>query len=122
MWALASILLEVLSGFPLWLSLKSRIVTLKNKSIFGSGIFGVAYRDNLKILERQQQLLKGCDIQTAIRKLKKGFDVSKSLEWLNNAYFLDLFEKGWVVLDLLLLDIAFRVVGDTQGVVAILRF
>lgn len=52
MWALASILLEILSGFPLWLSLKSRIVTAKNRSINGMGLFGVASRDSGKILEK----------------------------------------------------------------------
>ena len=52
MWALASILLEVLSGFPLWLSLKSRIVTENGKGIFGVGLFGVALRDSAKILDK----------------------------------------------------------------------
>jgi len=52
MWALASILLEILSGFPLWLSLKSRIITAKNKTINGVGLFGVASRDSNKILEK----------------------------------------------------------------------
>jgi hypothetical protein len=33
-WALGSILMEVLSGFPLWLSLKGKIVTQEGKSIF----------------------------------------------------------------------------------------
>jgi dual specificity tyrosine-phosphorylation-regulated kinase 2/3/4 len=58
MWALASILLEVLSGFPLWLSLKSRVLSLENRSIINYGMFGVAGRDNQKILVKQQQLLK----------------------------------------------------------------
>jgi len=54
MWALASILLEVLSGFPLWLSLKSRVLSLENRSIINYGMFGVAGRDNSKILVKQQ--------------------------------------------------------------------
>lgn len=54
MWALASTLLEILSGFPLWLSLKSRVLTLENRSIINYGMFGVAGRDNSKILAKQQ--------------------------------------------------------------------
>jgi dual specificity tyrosine-phosphorylation-regulated kinase 2/3/4 len=53
MWALASILLEILSGFPLWLSLKSRVMSIEGRSIINYGMFGVAGRDNGKILVRQ---------------------------------------------------------------------
>ena len=53
MWALGSILLEILSGFPLWLSLKSRMITDKNRSVMGHGLFGVSGRDSIKILEKQ---------------------------------------------------------------------
>lgn len=53
MWALASILLEVLSGFPLWLSLKSRVMSIEGRSIINYGMFGVAGRDNGKILVKQ---------------------------------------------------------------------
>ena len=91
MWALASILLEVLSGFPLWLSLKSRIVTKKNKGIFGVGLFGVACRDNGKILDKQMKLLKGTDLRALISTLKQGFDVDKQNEWLCNNEFMDLY-------------------------------
>lgn len=53
MWALASVLLEVLSGFPLWLSLKSRVMSMEGRSIINYGMFGVAGRDNGKILNKQ---------------------------------------------------------------------
>lgn len=53
MWSLGSILLEVLSGFPLWLSLKSRILSLDGRSTINFGLFGVAGRDNGKILNKQ---------------------------------------------------------------------
>ena len=53
MWALGSILVEILSGFPLWLSLKSRVLTPDGRSIVNFGLFGVAGRDNLKILNKQ---------------------------------------------------------------------
>lgn len=59
MWALASVLLEIMSGFPLWLSLKSRVITMKGNSIINFGLFGVSGRDNGKILAKQQQLFKG---------------------------------------------------------------
>lgn len=46
MWSLGSILVEILTGFPLWLSLKSRVVTADNRSIINIGLFGVAGRDH----------------------------------------------------------------------------
>lgn len=53
MWSLGSIILEILSGFPLWLSLKSKVLTSEGRSIINYGLFGVAGRDNLKILSKQ---------------------------------------------------------------------
>ena len=52
-WSLGSILLEVLSGFPLWLSLKSRVQSLEGYNKINYGLFGVAGRDNAKILVKQ---------------------------------------------------------------------
>ena len=52
-WSLGSILLEVLSGFPLWLSLKSRVLSLEGQSKINMGLFGVAGRDNAKIMTKQ---------------------------------------------------------------------
>lgn len=52
-WSLGSILIEILSGFPLWLSLKSRIKSMDgSRSIVNYGIFGVSGRDNGKILQK----------------------------------------------------------------------
>ena len=51
-------MLEILTGFPLWLSLKSRVSTVNGKSIIGMGLFGVQGREGKKILVKQQQLLK----------------------------------------------------------------
>ena len=52
-WSLGSILLEVLSGFPLWLSLKSRVLALDGQtSRINVGLFGVAGRDNAKIMAK----------------------------------------------------------------------
>ena len=55
-WSLGSILLEIISGFPLWLSLKARVKSLDNRSIINYGIFGVSGRDNGKILQKQNQI------------------------------------------------------------------
>jgi dual specificity tyrosine-phosphorylation-regulated kinase 2/3/4 len=51
-WSLGSILVEIFSGFPLWLSLKSRVLTKDGRSIVNFGLFGVAGRDNGKILKK----------------------------------------------------------------------
>jgi dual specificity tyrosine-phosphorylation-regulated kinase 2/3/4 len=52
MWSFGAILLEIVSGFPLWLPLKGRIVHPKGRDIMGTGIFGVAGRNNKKIILR----------------------------------------------------------------------
>jgi hypothetical protein len=46
-------LLEILTGFPLWLSLKGRVATSNGKSIIGTGLFGVQGREGKKILLKQ---------------------------------------------------------------------
>jgi dual specificity tyrosine-phosphorylation-regulated kinase 2/3/4 len=73
MWSLGSILVEILSGFPLWLSLKSRVRTLDNRSVMNVGLFGVAGRDNAKICKKQHELL-GHGIQQLMKTLRNGFD------------------------------------------------
>ena len=72
-WSLGSILLEVLSGFPLWLSLKSRVLSLDGHSKINMGLFGVAGRDNAKIMTKQNQLF-GQGLGNLMTILKKGFD------------------------------------------------
>lgn len=52
-------MVEILSGFPLWLSLKSRVVTREGRSIVNVGLFGVAGRDNSKILKKQTEIMGG---------------------------------------------------------------
>lgn len=88
MWSLGSILVEVLSGFPLWLSLKSRVLSLDGHSIINYGLFGVAGRDNVKILNKQNQLL-GSGFNSLLLTLKKGFNFTDQI-WVNNKTFLDL--------------------------------
>lgn len=91
MWSLGSILMEVLSGFPLWLSLKSRVMTLEGRSIINYGMFGVAGRDNLKILNKQNQIL-GQGLPSLIATLKKGFEYSGQ-SWTQEKPFADLLQK-----------------------------
>lgn len=51
-WSLGSILIEILSGFPLWLSLKGKVISVDGRNIMNYGIFGVSGRDNAKILQK----------------------------------------------------------------------
>mmetsp|Transcript_47529 Transcript_47529/g.62859 ORF Transcript_47529/g.62859 Transcript_47529/m.62859 type:complete len:119 (+) Transcript_47529:2181-2537(+) len=66
MWSLGAILLELLTGIPLWMSLKCRAVTQTGKQLFGMGIFGVQGRQNKKIIAKQNSQLK--NLQSTLRK------------------------------------------------------
>ena len=90
-WSLGSILLECLSGFPLWLSLKSRVITLEGRSIINTGLFGVAGRDNGKILNKQNQLLSN-GFPGLLIQLKKGFDIGGNI-WTKDKVFLNLLSE-----------------------------
>ena len=70
MWSLGSILVEILSGFPLWLSLRSRVQTLDKRSVINYGLFGVSGRDNSKILKKQLEIL-GNGINSLVKCLKQ---------------------------------------------------
>jgi len=50
MWSLGAILLELLTGIPIWMSLKCRAQTHTGKSLVSLGIFGVQGRQGKKIL------------------------------------------------------------------------
>ena len=71
-------MLEIFSGFPLWLSYKSRVEALDGRSVVNYGIFGVSGRDNAKILKKQNLLFgeKGGEegIKTLKAALKKSYD------------------------------------------------
>ena len=55
------------------------------------GLFGVAGRDNTKIMSRQNQLF-GQGIANLIDVLKKGFDFTGNM-WTSDADFIDLFKQ-----------------------------
>ena len=80
MWSLGNILVEILSGFPLWLSLKGRVISLNGQSIVNYGIFGVSGRDNGKIYKKQCILFGDKGGTEAIMNLKaalkKNYDYS----------------------------------------------
>lgn len=65
-WSFGIILLEIVTGFPIWMSLKCRLKTSSGKNIVGTGLFGVQGREGKKILLKQQQVLK--NIRTTLRK------------------------------------------------------
>jgi dual specificity tyrosine-phosphorylation-regulated kinase 2/3/4 len=88
MWSLGSILVEILSGFPLWLSLKSRVIGLDGRSITNYGLFGVAGRDHSKILKKQIEIL-GHGYQSLLQTFKKGFDY-RGQQWLADKSFVDM--------------------------------
>ena len=89
-WSLGSILVELITGFPLWLSLKSRVKSLDGRSIINYGIFGVAGRDNGKILAKQNQIFgpkQGMDKLKAA--IKKGYDYTGN-KLFDNTRFINL--------------------------------
>eukprot|EP00347_Sterkiella_histriomuscorum_P016998 403351053 len=99
-WSLGAILLEMVSGFPLWLSYKGRIVkeSLRNSmnqsqtpqsSACMTGLFGIQGRIPKKIKQKQIQT-----VQNLKQTLKKQFQSELCLGSLNtNELFLDLLSK-----------------------------
>ena len=57
-WSLGALMIEIMTGFPLWLSMKGRMQTAQGKSIIGTGMFGVQGREGKKILAKQMQILR----------------------------------------------------------------
>ena len=55
------------------------------------GLFGVAGRDNSKIMQKQNQLM-GPGIMNLLQVLKKGYGLGGS-KWVNDQSFLDLFQQ-----------------------------
>eukprot|EP00347_Sterkiella_histriomuscorum_P022827 403337002 len=87
-WSLGSILLEILTGFPIWLSLKSRVKSLDGRHLINYGIFGVQGRDNQKILQKQITVLSN-GMANMKKQIKKGFDTTSNLLF-DNQEFIDI--------------------------------
>jgi len=84
-WSIGSILIEILSGFPLWLSLKSRVLSLDGRSIVNYGIFGVSGRDNTKIFKKQNALFGDKGGSQGISNLKAS--LKKNYDWSGTNLF-----------------------------------
>jgi serine/threonine protein kinase len=52
-WSLGIIVLEIVTGFPVWMSLKCRVQTSYNKQVIGMGMFGVPGREGKRIRAKQ---------------------------------------------------------------------
>ena len=77
-------MLEIATGFPVWMSLKCRVSTIDGKSVLGSGLLAVQGREGKRILAKQQQILK--NIPQLLRKYEcYGLD--------RDPLFIDLIEK-----------------------------
>ena len=83
MWSLGAILLEVLTGFPLWLSLKGRLEK-SDRDVIGMGMLRVPGRSNAKIIQKQKATLRNLD--ATLRK----FD---SWNLCRNPEFMDLLKQ-----------------------------
>lgn len=85
MWSIGALILEIITGFPLWLSLKGRIRSIGGKNIFGMGIFGVQGRDCKKIYQKQKNLLSN-GLKNSLKKYDwNGYD--------NDYEFMDLLSR-----------------------------
>ncbi len=58
MWSAGAVLLEILTGFPLWLSLKARVELAPNKNLISHGVFAVQGKAPEKILQKQKEAIE----------------------------------------------------------------
>lgn len=56
-WSLGSVLLEIVSGVPLWMSLKT-IVNRKNQEVIRYGLFAIKGRAFDKIIKQQLDVVQ----------------------------------------------------------------
>ena len=66
MWSLGVVLLEFLTGIPIWMSYKCRPVSHNSNQPPTTGIFAVQGRDAHKILQKQQFVLQ--NLTLALKK------------------------------------------------------
>jgi len=78
MWSLGAIILELVVGFPLWLSLKGRVMKAGGGGQCTTGLFGVAGRLPKKISQRQVQLIR--TLGPSLKKMKKDSSIPKVME------------------------------------------
>ncbi len=51
MWSLGCVILEIITGVPIWMSLKCKI-TIDNKIIMATGLFAAKGRGNESIIQK----------------------------------------------------------------------
>jgi dual specificity tyrosine-phosphorylation-regulated kinase 2/3/4 len=51
-WSFGCIMLEIITGCPIWMSLKSRVVTSDGRTYLGHGLFASTGRQNKKIIAK----------------------------------------------------------------------
>lgn len=59
-WSLGSVLLEIVSGIPLWMSLKT-IVKRKHQEVIRYGLFAIKGRAFDKIIKQQLEVVQHMD-------------------------------------------------------------
>jgi hypothetical protein len=50
-WALGVIIIEIITGFPVWMVVKCKCITALDTPKVGAGVFGVKNRELFKILD-----------------------------------------------------------------------
>jgi serine/threonine protein kinase len=56
-WSLGVILLEIITGYPVWMAVKCKLMTATNKPKVGQGIFAVKDREPLRIIAAQKKFM-----------------------------------------------------------------
>lgn len=54
-WSLGIILVEIITGYPVWLSIKCKMTTAHGKVKVGQGVLGSKKRSNADIMEAQKK-------------------------------------------------------------------
>jgi serine/threonine protein kinase len=74
-WSLGIILIEIITGFPVWLFMKSKLETVNGKPKVGVGAFGAKGRDLAKIFDQQTKWMKNLSLNL---KKQDGYLLYKS--------------------------------------------
>lgn len=71
MWSLGVILFEIISGFPIWLPIRSQLTHQKNpkQESYGQGQFGFKERDPFSVMKASEKII--ATKKTFLTALKK---------------------------------------------------
>ncbi|CAD8099105.1 unnamed protein product [Paramecium sonneborni] len=78
-WSLGCVILEIISGIPLWMSLKT-IVSKNGKEVIDYGLFAVKGRVFDKIIDRQMEVISNLD--TYIEKNYSGLKIDNQIRFI----------------------------------------